>query len=149
MNNYNYENYYWIPNRVRNNYVYPLSNNNFKNESLFNPKEGFEKGNLFANLYSGYKNYQPAILNPKTEQEKRLQEIQAISFAEHDLNLYLDTHPEDQSMVTLLNDYRRKCTELTKNYEEQYGPLTVSSEAMESNTYSWINSPWPWEDNNV
>ena len=146
MNNYNNMNYYWLPHNLRNSYVYPLMNTNREEkENLYSPKEGFEKGNLFENLYSEYKNYQPTSLNPKTEQAKRLQEIQTISFAEHDLNLYLDTHPEDQSLVALLNDYRRKCMELTKNYEEQYGPLTVNSDAMESGTYSWINAPWPWE----
>ena len=58
---------------------------------------------------------------------------------------YLDTHPEDQSMVTLFNDYRKKKAELTREYEESYGPLTVGSDVMEGNTYSWIHSPWPWE----
>ena len=40
--------------------------------------------------------------------ERKLLNIQAIMFIDHDLNLYLDLHPEDQSMVTLFIDYRRQ-----------------------------------------
>ena len=42
------------------------------NQQLFNPNEGFIKGNLFSNLYSEYKNYKPQNLNPRNEQEKML-----------------------------------------------------------------------------
>ena len=149
MNNYNYLKYGFVPNESRNN-TYPFMDmNDFKNQSLYAPKVALEKGNLFQNLYSQYKNYQPASLNPRTDKEKRLQEIQALCFAAHELNLYLDLHPEDQSMVTLFNDYRRRKEELVKSYEEQYGPFTVDSESMEDSAYEWVNSAWPWEVNNV
>ena len=135
MNNYKYYDY--------------LYRNNMNNQNLFNPKEGFIKGNMFSNLYSEYKNYKPQNLNPRNEQEKMLYEIDAYSFAAHDLNLYLDMYPEDTSMVTLFNDYRRKVDELVKVYENKFGPLTVNSNEMENKTFSWINSPWPWEVDNV
>jgi len=137
MNNYKYYDYLY------------RNNMNMNNQNLFNPQEGFIKGNMFTNLYSQYKNYTPQRLNPKNEQEKMLYELDSISFAAHELNLYLDMHPEDQSMVTLFNDYRRKLEELTKNYEDKFGPLTVNSEEMENKTFSWTNAPWPWEGNNV
>lgn len=142
MNNYYNMNYGWLP---RNNMMYPFDNNNQPN--LYNPQEGFMKGNMFENLYNPYKNYQPAVLTPKNNQQKKLYEIQSISFAAHDLNLYLDTHPEDQTMSTLLNDYLRKKRELTKAYEEEYGPFTIDSESMDS-AYNWIKK-WPWEVDNV
>ena len=135
MNNYKYYDY--------------LYRNNINNQNLFNPKEGFIKGNMFSNLYSGYKNYIPKELVVRTEQERMLYEIDSISFAAHDLNLYLDIHPEDKSMVTLFNDYRKKVEELTKTYESMYGPLSVNSNEMEDKTFSWVNTPWPWEGNNV
>ena len=135
MNNYKYYDY--------------LYRNNMNNQNLFNPQEGFFKGNMFSNLYSGYKSYKPKELVVRTEQERMLYEIDSISFAAHDLNLYLDLHPEDQSMVTLFNDYRKKLEELTKTYESMYGPLSVNSNEMENKTFSWTNSPWPWEGNNV
>lgn len=137
MNNYKYYDYLY------------RNNMNMNNQNLYNPKEGFIKGNMFTNLYSEYKNYKPQMLNPKSEQERMLYELDSISFAAHELNLYLDMHPEDQSMVTLFNDYRRKLEELTKNYESMYGPLTVNSNEMENKTFSWVNTSWPWEGKNV
>lgn len=137
MNNYKYYDYLY------------RNNMNMNNQNLYNPKEGFIKGNMFTNLYSEYKNYKPQMLNPKSEQEKMLYELDSISFAAHELNLYLDMHPEDQSMVTLFNDYRRKLEELTKNYESMYGPLTVNSNEMENKTFSWVNTTWPWEGSDV
>ena len=137
MNNYKYYDYLY------------RNNMNMNNQNLYNPKEGFIKGNMFTNLYSEYKNYKPQMLNPKSEQERMLYELDSISFAMHELNLYLDMHPEDQSMVTLFNDYRRKLEELTKNYESMYGPLTVNSNEMENKTFSWVNTTWPWEGSDV
>ena len=137
MNNYKYYDYLY------------RNNMNMNNQNLFSPKEGFIKGNMFTNLYNEYKNYKPQNLVPKNEQERMLYELDSISFAAHELNLYLDMHPEDQSMVTLFNDYRRKQEELTKNYESMYGPLTVNSNEMENKTFSWVNTSWPWEGKNV
>jgi len=133
MNNYKYYDY-----------LYRNNINNMNNQNLFNPKEGFEKGNMFSNLYSEYKNYQSMNLRPRNEQEKKLFEIQAICFAAHDLNLYLDMNPADQSMVTLFNDYVKKEEELIREYESVYGPMTVNNNISE-----WVNSKWPWEVDNV
>ena len=143
MNNYNYYHYNWVPVRNMNTFQREMPN---YNQNLENPKEGFEKGNLFTNLYSQYKNYQPAILNPKNEKEKLLMELQAIGFAAHDLNLYLDIYPNDQSMIMLLRDYMSKKDTLTKEYEKKYGPLTVNSSVIfDKGSFEWEKSPWPWE----
>ena len=40
------------------------------NQNLFSPYEGFNKGNLFRDLYDPYKKYVPKNLEPKTEQEQ-------------------------------------------------------------------------------
>ena len=149
MNNYNKYNYDWYFARNMNNNFYPNMNNMNQNTNLFNPKEGFEKGNIFENLYSEYKNYKPQNLRARSEQERKLLEIQTIGFMTHDLNLYLDIHPTDQSMLMLFNDYRRKKEELVREYEKQYGPMTIGSEGMDSQTFEWENTSWPWEVNNV
>lgn len=136
-----YINYDWYRN---------TSMGGFQNMNLYPPKEGYEKGNLFNDLYSQYKNYRPASLKPINEQEKKLYELSAIAFAAHELNLYLDLHPSDQSMLALFNDYRRKSNDLIKEYEEKFGPLSVSSNSMEGkNTFTWEKEAWPWEGRNV
>lgn len=133
MNNYYYQ-YDWRHNPM----------NNMNKVNLFNPKEGFEKGNMFENIYSEYKNYKPEVLKPTNDQEKLLYNIQTICFAAHDLNLYLDMNPNDQSMITLFNDYLKKEEELIKEYESKYGPMTINS-----NINEWVNNKWPWEVDNV
>ena len=137
MNNYNY-NYYMNRN---NSY-------NSQQENLYSPTEGFIKGNMFSNLYNEYKNYKAKDIIVRSEQEKKLLEIQKISFAAHDLNLYLDTHPADQSMFMLLQDYLRKKENLVREYEMEFGPLTVSG-VMNSNNFNWVSTRWPWEVRDV
>ena len=141
MNNYNYMNYNWYRDMDR-------KNTDYNNQKLFNPKEGFIKGNMFSNLYNQYKNYQPVVLNPKNEQQKLLFDLQGICFAAHELNLYLDTHPEDQSMLMLFNDYCEKERKLVTEYEGKYGPLMVSNKTS-GNTFAWVDKIWPWEVDNV
>ena len=85
----------------------------------------------------------------KPAKEKLLFDIQSISFAAHDINLYLDTHPNNQSLLLLYKDYIQRKEELMKNYEKKYGPLTTMSEEIGNNQFNWINSPWPWEGYNV
>jgi len=144
MNNYNgYYNWYQPAN------YYGLERLSPNRDNLFNPTDGFDKGNMFTNLYEQYKNFTPSKPKITNEQEKILYDLQAICFAAHDLNLYLDIHPEDQSMLMLFNDYRKKANELTMEYEKKYGPITVSSNQMNSNTFDWENSPWPWEGYHV
>ncbi len=138
MNRYNYFNNNWVRNMQTNNFVKP-------NQSLYSPKEAFEKGNLFADLYSQYKNYKPITLKANTEREKMLLELSQIAFAAHELNLYLDVYPNDSSMIALFNDYRDRANQLEKNYEQKYGPLTVDSENQETNYFAWESGSWPWE----
>lgn len=140
-----------------NDYKTYLLNNYFRNTTpsgenktptLFTPKEGYEKGNLFSNLYDSYKNYKPASLVASNEQDALFLELSQNSFAAHDLNLYLDLHPDDVTMLALFNDYRTKTNQLMNEYEQKYGPLTVSSEDNSTN-FLWESKPWPWEGGNV
>ena len=142
MNNYNryynwYQTYYNQPG-VRHTYQ----------ENLFNPQEGFTKGNMFSNMYDSYKNMNPEKPILQSEQEKMLCKLQEICFAAHDINLYLDIYPTDESMLTLFNDYRKKIAQLTLEYEQKYGPLTVDSKELKNN-FEWATSTWPWEGYNV
>ena len=139
MNNYNYFNDFYRE--------YPQIGNKDYNTNLYSPTEGYLKGNLFSNLYSEYKNYRPQKLMARNEQEKLLYELESISFAAHELNLYLDLNPNDTSMLMLFKDYEEKCKKLTSEYENKYGPLSVS-EVNSTKEFTWVNN-WPWEVKNV
>ncbi len=138
MYNYNYDTT-WYQHMMRNSY------NNMTNNSLFTPEVAYNNGNLFSNLYSEYKDYRPAQLSANTEKEKLLLDIGRLSFAAHDLNLYLDLNPNDESMLTLFNDYRKQADSMINEYESKFGPLNISSNSLETGPFKWINSPWPWE----
>ena len=126
-----------------NNYFDDYINISFdKSNKLYSYEEGFNKGNLFKDIYSKYKNY-VYKLNVSSEKDKKLLNIQMYTFALKDLNLYLDTHPSDDSMLVEFNKINNKLIELKNEYENLYGPLCINS--MNSDTYSWINNPWPWD----
>lgn len=141
-------NYYYYPMTRQMPYI-PNWDMDKEEASMYSPKEGFEKGNMFGSLYTEYKNFQPQKLVPKTEQEKMLMELQTIRFAAHELNLYLDTHPEDQSMIYLFQDYIKQQEEIMKNYEEKYGPLTPGGSDQGTIPFAWVSTKWPWEVRNV
>ena len=140
MNNYN--EYDWYRNNTNQTFFNGMKFNN----NLYSPQEGFDKGNMFSNLYSQYKNFRPMNINPRNEQERLMYEIQTICFAAHELNLYLDLHPEDSSMIMLFKDYSETARKLKNEYESKYGPITVNNINNE-NLFTWQTDKWPWERN--
>ena len=122
-------------------------NNNMGNSmTLFNVTDAYNNGNLYSNLYSQYKNYKPTILKANNEREQLLLELSRVAFVAHELNLYLDLYPNDESMLALFNDYRQEANSILEQYEGKYGPLNVSSDNMEKSPFAWENTSWPWED---
>lgn len=71
-------------------------------------------------------------------------EIQRYAFAAHDMQLYLDTHPNDEKAFSIFKSLARKAAELKAEYVNKYGPLTVAN-AAELDSYMWTDCPWPWE----
>lgn len=109
---------------------------------LYNPYDGFIRGNLFEDLYSPYK-VKPYDIKPSNDQANLLTYIDSLSFACHDLNLYLDIFSGDKNIIDLYNQYSEEAKKLLDTYEKSYGPLMVSN--LESYPWSWNKSPWPWE----
>jgi len=67
-----------------------------------------------------------------------------MKFAAYDLQLFLDTHPDDSNA---LNDYVHTVQEakrLEMQYEKMYGPLKATS-APNCTPFAWVADPWPWE----
>lgn len=116
-----------------------------KQDNILDPYQGFIRGNMFSNLYDGYKNYKIYNVNSTNERENLINQWQQYNFALVDLNLYLDTHPNDTNAIKLYNNYNNILKQISKKYESMYGPLTVNSDNNQNN-WIWINSPWPWEE---
>lgn len=133
-------------NYVNNTYNQPLYNQKQPgNNTLFEPYNGFIRGNLFKDLYNGYKLSKPLEITPLNEQADMLTYIDSLCFALIDLNLYLDLYPNDTNMINLYNKYLKEKKEITNEYESKFGPLTTNSMYMNKKNWSWDNGPWPWE----
>lgn len=82
-----------------------------------------------------------------TRQKELLMRIMELEFACLELNLFLDTHPDDTSA---LKDFKLRSQELMKakmEYEFAYGPLLNYGFGTAGTGWQWINDPWPWEIN--
>lgn len=73
-----------------------------------------------------------------------LTELMALQFAVTELGMYLDTHCDDTEVLALFRDYAEKAKVAKKNYEANYGPLTLHAAGTEGK-WDWICDPWPWD----
>lgn len=119
--------------------------NNNMNSNLYTPNEGFLKGNMFRNLYEPFRNYQPAQLNPRSEQERALLNLDQMAFAMHEANLYLDNFPDDMNMINRFNEFREAYDELLNDYQSKYGPIEINNPYMTTSPFAWTNDKWPWD----
>ena len=73
--------------------------------------------------------------------------IGALDFALLEMEMYLDTHPENQKALQARQIYRQKKAALVAEYEKMYGPYvaTTSDIPGDIDRWIWINGPWPWE----
>ena len=113
-----------------------------KSGLLVDEREGLKRGNIFENEYVPYKNYNPTNIASK---DSLLLKLYETNFAIIDLNLYLDLNPNDEKTYDIYKSYVNNYESLKKQYEEKYGPLEIT--CVNSNTYDWINNPWPWDKN--
>ena len=143
MNTYNMTKDYY--NYANNNYNQPLYDQNIQDKQIYDPYNGFIRGNMFPELYNSYKLNKPLEITPMNEQAELLTYVDALTFAMIDLNLYLDVYPNDSSMLTLFNDYRSRANKLAEEYENKYGPLNISNASSNELPFSWENTTWPWE----
>ncbi len=116
---------------------------NNTNLNLYNSYEGYLKGNAFKDEYKPYKDYKVMKLNINSEKEEMMINIGEYSFMMHDLNLYLDVHPNDLKALNKFNEYRNKVNELITNYERKYGPMCVKGNIDNVIPFAWDNN-WPW-----
>lgn len=114
-----------------------------RDESLYSPMEGFNKGNMFSDMYSRYKNhvYKLKVTN---DRDMLLYKIQMYNFAMKDMNLYLDIYPDDKKMLSNFQEYKKMYNELKNKYENVYGPL-CAKDVVSSDKWAWIDNPWPWD----
>lgn len=141
MKNYlNYKNY------SKQNYANDYNKNYINTDLLFEPYQGFIRGNMFEKIYDPYKIKNPYDIRPMNEQADMLTYIDSLTFACIDLNLYLDVNPNDKGMIELYNQYCSQKKQLINEYENKFGPLLLDSESLNTYPWAWNDQPWPWEN---
>ncbi|MBQ7302315.1 MAG: spore coat protein CotJB [Clostridia bacterium] len=71
--------------------------------------------------------------------------IHALDFAILETQLYLDTHPCDQTALAALEKYRCERNEAVAAYEAQCGQYVRTADDVNGDCWSWVKGPWPWE----
>ncbi|WP_286164699.1 MULTISPECIES: spore coat protein CotJB [Clostridia] len=79
------------------------------------------------------------------EYYQRLEEIQANDFVLVELNLYLDTHPNDYEAIQQFNELSKKTMQLKIDFEKQFGPLMHFGKSFSDYPWNWKDTPWPWQ----
>ena len=72
-----------------------------------------------------------------------MKNIQALSFAKTETELYLDTHPEAMAALSYYKELIEKLAMITEEYEAKYGPLTAAS--VNGDRWTWVDGAWPWQ----
>ncbi|KAB2951980.1 spore coat protein CotJB [Heliorestis acidaminivorans] len=74
-----------------------------------------------------------------------LKRIMELDFVLLELNLFLDTHPDDQAALRDFAKVQEEVKRLKLAYEQKYGLLTIYGYCPERYPWNWIETPWPWE----
>ncbi len=80
-----------------------------------------------------------------SQQAQMLKEIMSHQFTAVELNLYLDTHPDDMKALAEYNHVSHMLKVLTSAYEQCYGPLTNFGTSTAQCPWRWTDEPWPWQ----
>ena len=82
---------------------------------------------------------------PDEQYYKMLHELQAVDFVLVELNLYLDTHPQDVQAIQQYNQFAQARAQMAAQFEAAYGPLLHFGHSYSQAPWQWIEEPWPWQ----
>ncbi len=111
-----------------------------ENAPRYEARRGLIRGTMFPGLdlpFQGKVNTKELNVTPMTE-------LQALNFAIQELQLYLDTHRDDEEALEAYRAYQQMYRQCRDRYQEKYGPLNQMS-ACDCPEFRWLDDPWPWE----
>lgn len=111
------------------------------NPPKYGSNEALTRGTLFPGLDLPFMNT-PNKTNPYAGTP--LGDLMALDFMIKELNLYLDTHPDDTEAFEMLQSVIALSKEGQKKFTKLYGPITLK-DLEYSDKYNWLKDPWPWE----
>ena len=110
-----------------------------KAEPSYDANEALSRGTLFPGLDLPFMN----IVNEDLSSTAHT-EMMAIDFVADELELYLDTHREDEEAFAMYQTFLALQKEARERYVRRCGPI-AQTDMLGMNTYAWLNEPWPWE----
>lgn len=81
------------------------------------------------------------------QQMEMLLDLMELEFTALELNLYLNTHPDDIRALDLFNRTSHELNAVKREYEHLYGPLVNFGHSASEDGWRWLDSPWPWHIN--
>lgn len=111
-----------------------------ENPPKYEARQGMVRGTLFPGLDLPFM----GMINEKELPVTPLSELQVLGFAIQELALYLDTHRDDREALELYRGYQQMYQRCREEYRKTHGPLN-HMHPSESETYDWLDDPWPWE----
>lgn len=111
------------------------------NPPKYGSAEALSRGTLFPGLDLPFMN----IANKSNPYAGTpLGDLMSLDFVVKELNLYLDTHPNDKEVFEMMKECIALLEEGRKKYVKMYGPLRLS-DLQYSDHYNWLHDPWPWD----
>lgn len=105
-----------------------------------NHTEGYNQND--RNPYQGYG---PQTKPGDAQFYALLEKLQTVDFVLVELNLYLNTHPDDLQAIEQFNKLTQERTGIANEYQLLYGPLQNFGRAYSKYPWEWSQSPWPWQ----
>jgi spore coat protein JB len=99
-----------------------------------------ERGTLYPDLDFPFKDYAIRSELSATPYNEIIQQ----GFVNHDLGLYLDTHPCDEKALEYYNESAANYNKLNNDYLASTGRV-LRKDAGAGDGNSWVYDPWPWE----
>lgn len=78
--------------------------------------------------------------------EEIIRRLTILDFLAVDLQLYLNIHYDDKEAIEKYNSVVKEADSLRALYEKCYGPIYSFRSESNSNEFTWIDNPWPWEN---
>ena len=75
--------------------------------------------------------------------DELMREIQALSFAKVETELYLDTHPDNLTALEYYKDTIAKLDEVMEKYQHKFG--AIFAESVSGDGWNWVKQKWPWQ----
>ena len=109
-------------------------------DDSYDPNMALVRGTLFPGLDLPFMN----VVNKGKLTGTPLGELMALDFVIKELNLYLDTHKDDEEAFRTLKSTLALYEEGKERYAKKYGPLTIH-DLKYSDSFNWLCDPWPWD----